>query len=864
MGNVPDEASIFDSITRLVQAGVAVHWLHPKQKRPVGADWQTSPVHTLESLKKSYRAGYNVGVRPGEFSRAGDLFLHIFDLDIRDAAQAAAAWAVVLELWPAARSAPFVISGSGGESRHLYFFSDKPFRSRTMAHSAGFSMVFDKIKGREVKKYDWEVALFGAPKQAVLPPSVHPDTGENYVWGREIDFDLLDLGVGPIVSSDVIEQWGVSGGDLNVGDDDDLLAFVRAKPMGLSPAEIDRILGDLPQDWLMDRDQWWTVGMALHHEYEGSAAGFERWNQWSRQVVDIDPNKFDLKDQASVWKSFKGRTNPIRMASLIKAAGEARMNRDHADLDDLLDGLPTVKQAAAAAPSAYLVDDLDAELGMDMSTYIEPASARNVPALIIPDDMADLLDGPSPSIAPGATVVVDENWRSYLQMTEDGTAYKPTVHNVELIIRHDPRLLGVIAYNEFTQEIVQLGAPRKFKLAKKSPKPTRQLDGHIWALRDPVNGDLWSDSHDADIRIMIEAPTRQGGYGLKTSDRDLRAAVDRVAHQNRFHPIRRYLDGLKWDGVNRVERLFVDYVGAEDNAYHREAALLWMIGAVTRVFDPGHKFDFVPILEGLQGKRKSTFFAIMARFWFAELSGDFHDRKEMVEQMQGAWIMELPELQGFSKADVQIIKAFVSAQKDKVRLSYARRAQEFPRQVVFGGTTNDVEYLRDASGGRRFWPVACSVVEINTDLLETEVDQLWAEAKAMHDAWRQTHGVGARLPLYMKNPVAAAYAKEMQESRRQASHDDVMAGRIVHWLDMPINADLGFDEHEDGEPVYRNETCLLEIWEKMMGRDINLYQERDQQLLGRAIRKLEGWEQDGQARFDKYGKQRIYRRVVPK
>lgn len=808
MGSVPVEATILSAVRPMIAAGVAVHWLHRREKMPVGEDWQTAPVHTYDSLRSAYRNGYNIGIRPGEPSKTPAGFLHLIDLDIRDANQAEAAWARLVELWPAARQAPFVVSGSGGESKHLYFFTDRPFRSLKLAHSAGFSMVFDAKKGRDVKKNDWEIELFGSPKQAVLPPSLHPDTGEPYYWGREIDWGMVELGIGPSIPADIVAAWGVRHDDLTLDDDDDLMKIVRSAPMGLSEREITATLNDLPPEWIDDRDQWLQVGAALHHEFEGTAAGFERWCEWSKTS-----EKYDAKDQSRVWKSFKGARQPVRMATLIKAAGETRLSRDHGDL------------VVIAAPV---------------------------------NDLADLF-GPAQPIAPGASVV-DPNWKSYLQMSEDGLSIKPTLHNVELIIRNDPRTRGVAAYNEFVQEVVQIGKPAAFALKKAGPKPVRQLDSRIWDLRDPINGDLWSDSQDNDVRLILEAPTRQGGYGLKTSERDLRGAIDKVAHLNSFHPVRNYLTGLRWDGVNRVATLFIDYLGTEDNAYHREASLLWMLGAVTRVFEPGHKFDFVPILEGLQGKRKSTFAAILARYWFAELEGDFHDTKGMVEKMQGAWILEIPELQGFSKADVTIIKGFVSRRFDKVRMAYARRATEFHRQCVFMGSTNDHEYLRDSTGGRRFWPVACNVNEIDTDRLQTNVDQLWAEAMVLFHEWRTQHP-GGTLPLYMKNPIAADEAKLLQESRRQQSSDDVLAARIEQWLEAPIGEDLGFDPVDGDDVQYRNETCLAEIWDEMMGHDINKQSDRELQMLGRAIRKVPGWMVDGQARFKKYGKQRRFRRI---
>lgn len=835
MGIVPTEHDVLSAAERLIAQGVSVHWLHRRAKNPVGKDWQSAPNHTLESLKAAYQRGYNLGIRPGENSRTEHGYLHLFDMDIRKPELAEEAWACLLAKWPDARSAPYVVSGSGGESRHVYGFTPAPLRSMNLGHSEGFTMVYDPKKERDVKKWDWSVDLYGAPKQAVLPPSVHPDTGENYYWGREIDWDMLDLGVGPIVSAETVEKWGAREDDLSLDEDDDLMALVQAEPMGLSESEIDKTLADLPEDWIEDHDLWVQAGAALHHEYQGSQVGFEKWCQWARQS-----EKFDVKDSKTRWKSFgKYRGAPVRMATLIKAAGENRLADAHAELDDLFSGA-------------------EVEMGNPITQQSQALTVVSAD-----DELADLF-GYEPPIAPGASglrdIEVDPEWRSHFHRNEEGQI-KSTLHNVKLIMRNDSRLRNVLAMNEFTQDIVITKTPPKHKLKKASPKPVVQLDSGIWNIPDPVNGRMWSDSHAAAVRAMIEAPERQGGYGISAKKMDMVDALDIIAHERAFHPVREYLNGLKWDGINRAARLWIDYVGAPDDAYHREAAMLWLLGAVTRIFEPGHKFDFVPILEGMQGKRKSTFFRIMARDWFAELEGDFHDTQGMVEKMQGAWIMEIPELTQFGKAEVTIIKGFISRQTDKVRLAYRRNASEFHRQCVFGGSTNEDEYLRDSTGGRRFWPIACGVSEIDTDRLETQVDQIWAEVVVAYHQWRLQYGPHSTLPLYMKNEAAIDTAKRLQESRRQQGSDEVLAARIEDWLNSPIGSDLG-DLDDDLDPQYRDTTCLIEIWDKMMGRDVNTYTDRDQQLLGRAMRKVSSWKTTGsRARMGTYGQQRIYRRI---
>jgi len=831
MGNLPSEAEMLDAARPLIEAGVAVHWLHPRTKRPVGEKWADKPVHTMESLAAAYQRGYNLGVRPGAVSAVAGGYLHLVDLDIRKPEAAAAAWDALIAMWPDARLAPTVRSGSGGESRHLYLITTKPFRTRKLAKSEGWEMVYDSELERNVRKHDWEIEFFGTAKQAVLPPSIHDKTGLPYVWERPLDFGDL-LGIAPVVAPETVASWGASSDDLNLGDDDDdLMALYRAEPMGLSENEIAATLADLPEDWVEDRDHWYQVGMALHHEYRGADNGFTRWCEWSKQS-----EKFDLKDSKAVWRSFgknaASTRNPIRMASLIQAASNHRLAQGHALLEEVSTAEPV--EIDLLAPTDDVADLLDVFSQPERAAVPAPASGSGV-------------------------VEYDPDWFQYLQRNEDG-GIKPTVHNVELIIRNDKRLRGVIGYNEFSQLLVQRAEPKRFALRKESPKPIRQLEGAMWRVseeRHRINGKRWTDVLSTDIRIILEAPERQGGYGLKTSKRDLDEAIDKVARLHAFHPIRDYLNSLTWDGKHRAATLFVDYVGAEGNDYHREAALMWLLGAVVRVFEPGHKFDFVPILEGAQGVRKSTFFRVLGRHWFAELEGDFHDAKGMVERMQGAWIIELPELQGFSRAEVQTIKGFISRQSDIVRLAYARHPQEFDRQCVMGGSTNDREYLRDATGARRFWPVECRVASIDTSRLSAEIDQIWAEATAMYRKMRAEQPYGT-LPLFMKSQVAVDYAREIQESRRQIGADDALAAQIEEWLDSPIGSEDGLTQLP-GEPVrYRNRTCYMEIWEVMMGRDRHVYPDREAQMVGRAMRKVKGWVYGGQHRFAQYGKQRCF------
>lgn len=810
------------AVASLRDAGFALQWLHPRQKRPIGKDWQERPVASLDELHRTWAPSNNLGLRLGEPSRVGSGYLHVIDLDIRVEDVVDEAWEALHALLPSVDGLPSVISGSGGASRHLYFISEKPFRSKRLAASEGKHRreKVDPVTG-EVKQgwsHDWEIELFGTGKQVVLPPSIHPDTGQPYCWEREFDLLGLSLGLEPLIAAVTIETLGAV--------DPTTYEYETREPLDFKPGQLERELDLVPVSDL-HYDDWIRLGQALHHQFGGSQDGFDLWLKHTRRSSKYTGESQDREMRRSKWRSFgRYRGKPVTMATIRTWAMEAR---------------------SAAFADAF--DDLEDEDEDDT-----------------PDPFEDLLGGSETPPAATAAKEFDPlsdtsseapSWRSLLDLNEEGVI-RPTLHNLRLIVENDVWTRELVAFNEFTQEIVQRGAPgRKAERRKNAPKPILQLEGLAWGLKDPVNGDFWTEDKDHAIRSRLEAPKTQGGYGIKIPDRDLKAAIDIAGRRNSFHPVREYLQGLTWDGKPRIERLFIDYLGAPDDNYSRSVGRLMMIAAVTRVFEPGHKFDFCVILEGIQGKRKSTFISTLARNWFDELDGDFEDGKEMVEKMQGAWIMEIPELSGFAKADVRHIKAFISRTTDKVRLAYARRAHEYERQCIFIGSTNDDVYLKDDTGGRRWWPVRCEVEEIETDRLKVDLDQLWAEALQGYRSMREAQPYGT-LPLYLADSEAQVIAARLQDSRKVETPDDALAGQIAEWLSRPIN-NGGFDDNPSGAAAFRDHTCLVEIWCDCLGRDLAQYVGAWPSTLGRAMRLIPDWiPSGGRHRFGKHGQQRAY------
>lgn len=346
---------------------------------------------------------------------------------------------------------------------------------------------------------------------------------------------------------------------------------------------------------------------------------------------------------------------------------------------------------------------------------------------------------------PGGGADADE-WKSKLTRNRDGYV-EGTLHNLMLIMENDERLAGLWWLNESSNQVV--------------------------LSRDPPwkggNREEFTDSDSCELAAWFQDPDT---YWAKCSDDTVLKAVIAVARRHRRHPIREYLSALKWDGSPRVERMLVDLFGAPDNDYSRRAALCFAVSAVARVlwFDPkqpfvGAQVDFMLVLEGEQGKRKSS--ALRALFgsnWFVETS-ESPSGKDFYQVIQGCWGVEIGEMDSFSKADVTSVKTAITRRVDKFRAPYERVPRSYRRECVFAGTTNEHEYLRDPTGGRRFLPVRTDG-DVRLDEIAALRDQLWAEAVHLF-------GEGFQ---WWELPVDAA---EEQEARYVG---DSWEGRIARWI----------------------------------------------------------------------------------
>lgn len=471
-----------------------------------------------------------------------------------------------------------------------------------------------------------------------------------------------------------------------------------------------------------------------------------------------------------------------------------------------------------------------------------------------PGDTVDELDADEKTV---------KDWRDGLELTEKGSV-KITQANILMILRNSPVFKGLFGHNEFNDLECVL---RRFRVKSLG------ID-----FPDDIPGEtLISDVHTAAIRMIFSAPRGRAktGWGMKVAKADIKEALLIVAHENSFHPVRDWLGTLQWDGTSRVDQLWIRGCGTPDSEYHRQTARHFMTASVARIMEPGAKFDFMPVLVGPQGIRKSTFVMTLGDVrWYSETPGYFDDRKKFVESSMGVWFLELGEMTNFRRAsDDEAIKAVLSGTTDLVRLSYRENPQRVARQFVMVGTTNATSFLRDKH--RRIWPIMCDHGDLDIEWLEANRDQLFAEAAALYRDLRRKAN-GPILPLYLTHDAAGQF-ETRQEEHRMESEAETKAGLIREWLDRDISesefkAGPGFDPggeeatddlFSDRTSFKRKYTCAIEVWERALGGDPSKYGQREAQVVGGAMRVLENeWRAVERLQCGRYGRQRGYLRIT--
>ena len=431
----------------------------------------------------------------------------------------------------------------------------------------------------------------------------------------------------------------------------------------------------------------------------------------------------------------------------------------------------------------------------------------------------------------------DTDWLAQLTVNSRGL-FESTINNVYLILLHDPELYDRYYYDEFKERpIVSGDLPWEKLTARSSP--------------------CWTDSDDSGLRQYIEMH-----YKIDSAVK-IRDAVELAMLSHKRHLVREYLQGLEWDGLARADTLFIDYLGAEDSEYVRTVTRKALLGAVARIFSPGCKHDHMLVLVGPQGCRKSTTLAKLGRTWFSDslytVSG-----KEAYEQIQGYWIIEMGEMAATRKAELEQIKQFMSKQTDSYRAAYARRTQEHPRQCAFFGTTNDDEFLRDPTGGRRFWPVTVTDrgKEMSDSLDESTIDQIWAEIVIRYKAGEN---------WYLDEKIEAIARKVQEEHTEMNGKQGIIENFLEtllpeNWDSMDLDKRLlfwsgGFGDTEKGTEV-RQKVCAIEIWQELFRGDPKTFTQAQAREINGMLRRIPGWKSQSSVNCGVYGRQRAFIREL--
>ena len=432
-----------------------------------------------------------------------------------------------------------------------------------------------------------------------------------------------------------------------------------------------------------------------------------------------------------------------------------------------------------------------------------------------------------------------DDWQKLLELDKQGRV-KDTLTNIANIIRYDDNLQSIVL-NDLTGMLDVNG-----------PLPWRQVKPG------------WGDADLACAKVYFEQV-----YGIWSPTKFKDALVAVVSAERVYHPIKEYFETLTWDGVERIDRLLIDYLGAEDTPYTRAVTRKTLVAGVARIYQPGVKFDSILVLNGPQGIGKSTLFARLGGKWFSDslTIGDMKD-KAAAEKLQGYWILELGELAGIRKIDVETVKSFISRVDDKYRQSYGTTVESHPRNnIIVGSTNSESGFLRDITGNRRFWPVRVTGGTKYSvfDLTQPIVDQIWAEAIAKYHDGEE---------LYLKGDVAAQAYVQQQEAMEADDREGIVASYLdtllpEDWDSLDLYQRRSFlGENEFGGEqrkgtVRRKKVCVMEIWCECFGKERQNLKRTDSYEIEGILMRIGCWEKltttkTGKTHFTLYGPQKTF------
>ena len=455
------------------------------------------------------------------------------------------------------------------------------------------------------------------------------------------------------------------------------------------------------------------------------------------------------------------------------------------------------------------------------------------------DEINDDSQSESPIVSKAKSV---KDWISKLSIGIDG-AIENTSKNLEIILENDKNLQG-FAYNELSNRVEVIGS-----VPWDRPKDNR----------------FWREADESQLRLYIDKKY------IEFKERNFEVAFNSIVDNRRFHPVRDYLDSLpKWDGVKRVEEVFIKFLSADDNDYTRAITKKTFAACVARAYHPGTKFDSIPVLDGAQGIGKSTLIKYLAgeEFFSDNLSLTDMNDKTAAEKIQGNWLIEIGELSGMKKADIEKVKSFVSTTDDKYRASYGRVVESHPRQCVIFATVNGDGrgYLRDITGNRRFWIVKCNQMLQKRMWDENDKnyrDQFWSEAKEIYESGEELYLEGSLLD------IATDYQNEALEQDERVGIVEQYLNRLLpkNWHEMDLYKRRSFLNGDDficeKGTIQRTEVSNAEIWCECFGKSQSDLKSSDSYQLAAIMKQIGGWERTSSIKKQPiYGRQKIYKKVT--
>lgn len=712
----------FSQLRALHEKGFTLVWIKENSKAPVNKGWTKAPRQDFDSFKAQYRKGYNVGVRLGNISYLKNGVLAVLDLDVKGTKpeHQAEARAKLFELFPQAKIAPCVLSGRGNGSAHIYV---------TLTES---------VSGNERKAQSSEIVKVKmpsvSPSQKELTTLTKSEIAQSLRLRPAWEISLMCEGRQVVLPGSVHPDSGrcyawADGAGLDVLE---MPVIDAQKARGL--VQTPKLAPGIPDSKQIDFRTVSVEALGLRDDQVASIVHGAGVTDRSASVFALTMAMLQRRvSEIDILSIFTDRKNYL---------GETAY--DHAKTND--------RQRAARWLLKYTLPRARAQVEKPLGALEiveEDSQGNQIPKKPETREFFEVKE-----ISGNGAQAFSEagDWKKELDLQPGPKGAPPQIRasfkNICLILRNTIGM-DFLRFDDFAQ--------REF-----------------WAYDvpwGPKEGDQRSAGTQDEIKLksyLIEV------WGVEVSLNMLSETLAWFSGQNHFHPVKDYLEGLQWDGVPRIDTAFKTYLGAKmPPTYLRAVSRKFFLALVARIYEPGCKFDHLPVLEGKQGIGKSTFGRILVSDkWFMDGLPDLAD-KDAALNLQGIWLCEMSELSSLYRAQLEVAKAFITRQTDKVRPPYGARRVELPRSTVFVGTTNDRDYLVDSTGNRRFWPILIHGCDFEATLRDRE--QLLAEAHWCYLTEME--------PLYLQGE-AKRLAEVIQESRRVEDDSDTMSDKFREWLAM--------------------------------------------------------------------------------